>query len=538
MRKTNFLILAAFISLLACQQPAKEATAGNQLGSLHYEFNISSEAKASFDEGLLLLHSFDYEYAREAFQKAYQQDSTEVMVLWGETMTHYKALWKLQDVEAGRAVMAKLGKNSEDRMAKITDELERDFWQAIEILYGEGAFIERNQAYADHMAKLYQKHKGNQEVAAFYALGLMWSVEGGRDAQVFDRSSEVAAGILKENPNHPGALHYMIHANDDPDYAELTILAANEYDNVAPDAAHALHMPSHIYLALGMWNDMVMANERSYQASVNRMERKGLDDKARGFHSYAWLHYGYLQQGRFAKAAELLQDMHQFVENTGDDKSARRYLIDMQSSQRVEEGKWSLDIAPMDVSYDGLSLHSIATHYFMNAMMAYDEKDKLAIATALDTLREKVKFATFVATNENAPMCSAGPTRYAPTKADENRAEFMMNQMQALMAALDGNLAAEEKFLKTATELEKDCEYSYGPPRITYPSFEQYGEWLLAQDRAEEAIIQFDQSLAVGQNRAKALIGKIAALKMLGKKAAADQLQKTLNEFWKAPLSS
>ena len=537
MRLPTFLMLLVLASCFACQNAAPTAAADNQLGTLNYEFQISPAARAGFNEGLLLLHSFEYDDAREAFQKAYAQDSTEVMVLWGETMTHYKALWKLQDVEAGRAVIAKLGPTEEERMANIDDPLEKDFWQAIEILYGEGDFLERNQAYAQHMASLYEKYEGNQEVAAFYALGLMWSVEGGRDTEVFDLSAKVAASILEENPQHPGALHYMIHANDDPDFAQLAILAANDYDNVAPDAAHALHMPSHIYLALGMWNDMVASNERSYQASLNRMERKGLDDKARGYHSYAWLHYGYLQQGRFEKAAELLKDMQQFVNKTGDHKGARRYLIDMQSAQRAEEGRWSLDVEPMDVSYKGLSLHTIATQHFMSAMMAYDSGDKAAIQAELDTLNEQVKRAKFFVTNESAPMCSAGPTRYAPTKGDVKRAQVMMNQMQAFMAALDKDLAAQEKYLIAATEIEKDCEYSYGPPRITYPSFEQYGEWLLAQNRAEEAIVQFDESLAVGENRAKALQGKMEALKQLGKVEEAEALQKILDGFWKKNLS-
>ncbi|MEO0339255.1 MAG: hypothetical protein AAF242_08565, partial [Bacteroidota bacterium] len=373
---------------------------------------------------------------------------------------------------------------------------------------------------------------GTDNSQVLSTLGLMWSVDGGRDAEVFDLSAKVAASILEENPQHPGALHYMIHANDDPDYAQLAILAANDYDNIAPDAAHALHMPSHIYLAMGMWNDMVASNERSYQASLNRMERKGLDDKARGYHSYAWLHYGYLQQGHFDKAAELLKDMQTFVNNTGDHKGARRYLIDMQSAQRAEEGAWSLDIPPMDVAYQGLSLHTIATHHFMNAMMAYDAEDKAGIQAELDNLEEQVKRAKFVVTNESAPMCSAGPTRYAPTKGDVKRAQVMMNQMSAFLAILDNDLTAQEKFLLAATEIEKDCEYSYGPPRITYPSFEQYGEWLLAQNRLEEAIIQFDESLAVGENRAKALLGKMAALKKLGKEEEAAKLQAVLDDFW------
>jgi tetratricopeptide (TPR) repeat protein len=517
----------------ACQTAEKDAAPENQLGGLNYDFDISSTAKEGFDKGLLLLHSFEYEDAQEAFQEAVKMDSTEVMAYWGEAMTHYKALWGLQDVEGGRAVIARLGATPEARLQTIDNELEKDFWQALELLYGEGTLKERNQAYADHMAGLYQKYPSNQEVAAFYALGLMWSVEGSRDPEVFDLSARVAEGILTENPNHPGALHYMIHANDDPDYAKLSLLAANKYDKVAPGATHALHMPSHIYLALGMWNDVVASNERSYAASLDRMERKGLDDKARGYHSYAWLHYGYLQQGRFAKAAELLQDMQTYTANTGDENGPRRYLIDMQNAQRIESGKWELDFEPVDIKYTGLGLNSQSSYHFLNALSAFDQGNKARIQIEIDTLKMRAKFAEYIVTNDKAPICSAGPTRYAPNQNDLRQSKVVVHQMEALLAQLNGDDAKTEASMQSATQLEDECDYSYGPPQIQYPSYEQYGDWLLAKKRYPEAIEQFDKSLKIGENRAKALKGKMAALNALGQKAEAAAIQTTLDGFWK-----
>lgn len=530
--------LFAILSLLAiisfsCQTAEQDAAAENQLGGLNYDFAISDDAKEGFDKGLLLLHSFEYEDAQEAFQEAIQEDSTEVMAHWGEAMTHYKALWGLQDVEGGRAVINRLGASPKERLQQIDNELEKDFWQALELLYGEGTLKERNQAYADFMAGLYNKYPANQEVAAFYALGLMWSVEGNRDPEVFDLSARVAEGILDENPNHPGALHYMIHANDDPDYAKLSLLAANKYDKVAPGATHALHMPSHIYLALGMWNDVVAANERSYAASLERMERKGLDDKARGYHSYAWLHYGYLQQGRFEKAAELLSDMQAFTTNTGDEKGPRRYLLGMQTAQRIEQGSWAADFEPMDVNYTGLGLNSQASYHFLNAVLAYDQGDKSRIQSEIDTLNMRRKLAAYVVTNEDSPICSAGPTRYAPNPNDLLQAEVVVNQMGALLAQLEGDDAKTEAFLQSATQIEDRCEYSYGPPAIQYPSYEQYGDWLLAKKRYPEAIAQFDKSLKIGENRAKALQGKLAAYQALGQSTEAETIQTILNGFWK-----
>lgn len=522
-------LIAIIVFLSSCQtdKPVKEVSS---LGILNHQFSISDKASSSFEKGLLLLHSFEYDDAREAFQEAIVQDSTELMAYWGEAMSHYKALWGLQDVEAGRTVMNQIGPDKDKRMALAEDELEKGFWRGVEILYGEGTLPERNKAYAKHMAGFYDRYPKNQEVAAFYALGLMWSVEGGRDAEVFDLSAKVVSGILDENPNHPGALHYLIHANDDPDYAQFSKIAANKYAKVAPDATHALHMPSHIYLALGMWNDVVSSNEASYSASVARMERKGLDDGARGYHSYAWLHYGYLQQGRVDKAEQLLKDMQTYTGNK-ETRGAKSYLIAMQSAQIVESGKWPETLSPMYVDYNNLGLSSKARQHFLKAQFAFVDGDTKTIQNQIDTVQIKIQAAEFVVSEGAISICSAGPTRYAPRQSDIDRANVMVNQMQAMIAMLSEDDTLAEKHLRKATETETLTEYSYGPPDIIYPSFEQYGEWLLAKNRADDAIVQFDKSLATAKNRAKALKGKQRALNMLGRSQEAEDIQVILNEF-------
>ena len=300
---------------------------------------------------------------------AIEADSTEFMAYWGVAMSHYKALWGLQNIPAGRQTMARLAATKEERLAKIEDTIEKEFWEGVEILYGEGELLERNKKYTDHMAELYDKYPDSQEVAAFYSLALMWSASYDSDNEVYKLSANVAKGILAENPNHPGAVHYIIHAYDNPEMAHLAIDAADKYARIAPDAAHALHMPSHIYLGRGMWNEMVTSNEMSYQASVNRMERKGLDDNARGFHSYQWLHYGYLQQGRFEKAEGLLRDMLKFTVNT-QSRGARAYLLKIQSMQLIETGKWPLEQPPLTVRTEDIGIEKQAQQHFFKSLMA------------------------------------------------------------------------------------------------------------------------------------------------------------------------
>jgi tetratricopeptide (TPR) repeat protein len=537
--KINFLSTCIIVSVvLSCQRPAPVETAqtdDTQLGVLNHEFTISEPSQESFEKGLLLLHSFEYEDSRAAFQEAVAADTSELMAYWGEALTHYRALWGLQDLAAGRAVLNKVGADKATRVNKADNALERSFWEAIEILYGEGELNERNKAYSDHMALLYEQYPKNQEVAAFYALGLMWSVEGGRDAVIFDRSAAVASGILAENPNHPGAMHYLIHANDDPDYAQLSKIAADQYAKVAPDATHALHMPSHIYLALGMWNEVVSSNEQSYQASINRMQRNGLDDKARGFHSYAWLHYGYLQQGRFDKAEMQLKNMLTYAERAAT-RGAKSYLITMQTNQKIASGQWPTDIDPMYVDYKDLGLTAKAKQHFFKALRAFDKQDAETITAEIDTVEVSTQVAELIVTDDGVALCSAGPTRYAPNKYDIVRAKVVINQMKAMNAILEKDDALTERFLIAATDLEDQSAYSSGPPDIPLPSYEQYGEWLLSKDRPEEALVQFDKSLDNAMNRAKSLQGKVKALTMLGRTAEAELITKILAGFWQQDL--
>ncbi len=531
MKKILVLLLLVCPFIISCDSGKSGSTdSTSHLGDIQHEFVIDGPARTDFDRGLLLLHSFEYDDAREAFIEAKKASPDELMVYWGEAMTHYKALWGLQDVEAGRAVIAEVGATPEERLAKAGDGLERGFWQGIEILYGEGELQERNIAYAEHMAQMYADYETNQEVAAFYALGLMWSSGSDGDNSLQIKSAEIAQGILEENPNHPGALHYVIHAYDDPKTADLAQSAANKYSKVAPDATHALHMPSHIYLAMGMWNEVVASNETSYAASVKRMESKGLDDGARGYHSYAWLHYGYLQQGRFDEAKQLLKDMYVY-EPRASTTSARTYLLMMQSFQLVETGSLPDRNLPDPVQTYDLGLESKATHHFLNAMLARDMGDVTRIDQEIDTLEIHIEAAELIVTDDGVSLCSAGPTRYAPNKNSITRARVMVEEMKAMIAMVNGDKALIEDHLLAAVELEESLGAPVGPPDITYPSYDMLGNWLLDEGRPEEALVKFDQGLAKAPNRRMSLMGKEKALRMLGRSEEADKVAELLATF-------
>ncbi|MEM9297807.1 MAG: hypothetical protein AAGA64_05400 [Bacteroidota bacterium] len=528
------LLFSAMVCLtMSCaDRTEQQASSESTLGELQYILPVSDKARPEFDTGLLLLHSFEYDDAREAFEAAIRVDSTEIMAYWGVAMSYYKALWGLQNIPAGRETLARIADSKEARINAAEEGIERELWKGIEILYGAGELKERNEAYTEHMAKLYENYADSQEVAAFYALALMWSASIDADDEVYKMSANVAKGILKENPNHPGAVHYIIHAYDNPELAHLAINAANKYAEIAPDAAHALHMPSHIYLGRGMWNEVVSSNETSYQASVKRMERKGLTDKARGFHSYQWLHYGYLQQGRFQKAAELLSDMLKYTAIT-QTSSARSYLLKMQNMQVTETGKWPLTVEPMTVKTDDIGIEKQAQQHFFISLMDAKNGDGSKIQAQIDSLDEKINTAELLVTSAGIAMCSAGPTRYAPNKKFILNAKIMLSQMKAMHALVSGDEEAAEAFFKQAIAHESQAEYAFGPPDVVYPSFEHYGYWLVEKGRYNEAIEQFDTSLKRAPLRAMALRGKIRALEALGKVTEVADIHSKLEKFWR-----
>jgi len=504
------LCLAFVLSSCSSNQeaPHAEVLEETELGTLQHNFNLSPATQEKFDEGLLLLHNFEYEDALTAFEEATAQDSTEVMAHWGEAMSHYKALWRLQNTEKGKAILARFGESEKERLTAITDPMKRSMWKMVEIMYGPGEFDERNKTLSNYLADLHAQHPQQQEIAAFYALSLIWSTEEYGDGSPDLRLAAATADkVLAMNPNHPGALHYKIHALDGPTSAADAHAAADAYAEVASSATHALHMPSHIYLALGEWKGVV------------------------GYHSFAWLHYGLLQQERYEEAEQVLKDMLAHVPKDPT-KGARGYLVGMQNRQLYESGERSeaLEFNP-DVLVDDIGISAQAGRSFLRAQLAFANKELGILNDELKWLGNKITMAALQVEGNSIAMCAAGTSRYAPTENSINMARVIHAQLRGMKALLEAQPAQFEAHLKEAVALEAQTNYPAGPPRVPLPSFEQYGEWLLAQGKYAEAIEQFEMSLERMPRRAKSLRGKLEAAKALDKGDEVRDLEKALGEI-------
>lgn len=495
----KLLILLVLLTLSCKKQKIEES----YLGIVNIEVTGNKEAVAHFEKGLLLLHSFEYYDSRESFRKASEADPNMAMAYWGEAMTHNHSLWHEQNFDQGMAAVQKLKSVPPDAPST---PLEKDFVKAVKILYeSDSVKIRRDKNYADFMQTLSLKYPDNHEVAAFYALSLLGSISDGRDTETYGKGANIAKGILKENPNHPGALHYLIHSYDDPEHAAMALSAADAYSVVAPDASHALHMPSHIYVALGMWDKVVSSNENSYQASLNRMKAKNLSNDARGYHAYHWLEYGYLQQGRIDDARKLVEDMETYTLETPSIR-ARAHLVFLKGTYLVESEEWEGKIADVPVEIDDLNLSVRSQYRFLEGMKAFKAGDKDKLDTIIKAMKQELDKEVYLVTYDNAAFCS-GADRNETSPSMLVESEIMMYQLKALKSWLEDDSETTETYLKKTIELENGLSYSYGPPVIQKPTHELYADWLFEVNRGQEAFEQYELTLKRAPERRKALQG-------------------------------
>ena len=479
--------------LVACSNTTKPSEA--TLGSISFTPTGAEDALPHFERGLLLLHSFEYDDARKHFIKARDIDPDFVMACWGEAMTYNHPLWSAQYNDDGVEALNRLAPTPEERQAKAQTGLERDFMIAVDILFtGEGDKLDRDRKYYEHMKEMHRKYSDNNEVAAFYALSILGSSPE-RDPEVYERGAVIAQGILKENPEHPGALHYLIHSYDDPAHAHLALNAADNYSVVAPDAGHALHMPSHIYVALGMWDEVISSNIASFEASNKRKEKLDLDNNARNYHALQWLMYGYLQRGENEKARDLLADMQVYHDELPSSR-ARAYLTMMRAGYLADVDDYSDPIVEVTVNDTDLNVSIRAMNLYVQGRNAYLDKDPDALQATIDTMANIRGSEYNRMMQRGAAMCSGvNWTAQLPTETDVNNAHIMEMELEALRAVLNTEEAAAQEWFEKAVALEDETSYMFGPPTVAKPAHELYAEWLLAQGQFAKAKEHVDLAL-------------------------------------------
>jgi len=506
MKILKFVICILLIN--ACNTPqVNEESDNSELGEIQIDISGEEKAQEIFKEGLLMMHSFEYKDAAEKFQEAQAADPNCAMAYWGEAMTHHHFLWKEQDTDDGYAALEKLGETKELRMLKVETEFEKDMFEGAEILFAQGDKKEKDDLFFDHMKSLSKKYPDNHEVQSYYALSILGAVDEGRDYKEYAKCARVAQSIIDENPNHPGALHYLIHSYDDPENAHKALSAADSYSKVAPDAGHALHMPSHIYIALGMWDDVIRCNKASWEASVNRKERKDKDNDALNYHGYKWLSYAHLQKGNYTESKQMVEAMQKYAEEKPSNR-ALTHLIMMKGAYFSETGKWDDALVLDTLNYEDINVQYTANLKYIQSKAAIVKEDWNAVKKNIVDLEEAIYQSSNEVYSAGVKMCSGN--RYGKdlaSQANIDRSKVIVLELKALVAAHEGDEAAFEKHLQEAVVLEKSTSFMYGPPEIIKPSNEMYADWLMGKNRKKEAADQYTAVLERAPKRRIATLG-------------------------------
>jgi len=490
----RLLISVVVVAVLVLNVTAQES----QLGRVEFPTSGSAKAQAHFLRGLAALHSFWYEEALEAFQESTKIDPDFAMGYWGEAMTYNHPLWSEQDLTAARAVVAKFKDTP-----KLT-ERERAYLNAVRLLYGEGDKRARDAAYSAAMEKIYRAYPDDLDAAAFYSLSLLGMAGGEKGYRLQAKAGAIALEVYRKNPNHPGAAHYIIHAFDDPDHAILALPAARRYASIAPGAHHAQHMPSHIFLQLGMWPEAAASNEAAWKSSDEWMKRKNLPVSVRDYHSLHWLLYVYLQQGRYDDAEKLLTLMKKVMsESTYDNKLRPGYYennyANMAAAFIVETERWNLvsELFPeskVPVTSEQTSM--TASHGSHNSGAT------LRTSSASITLPLFVRgLAAAVSGSDVSQFITALQAVRSPNS------EIFEFEILALSASMKKDHDKAIELMKKATSLEEATSAPYGPPSLIKPSHELFGEILLRAGHSAEAAEQFKIALRRQPNRARSLQG-------------------------------
>ena len=500
-RTASALVMAVAAMFYLSARPAAQ-----QFGSITFPTSGAPAAQTAFLTGVKALHNFQFDEAAVAFKEAQAADAQFAMAYWGEAMSHNHPLWAQQDLAKAKEALDRLAPTHDARLAKAKLPKEKAFLEAQQVLFfSPGDKLARDLAYSNVMAKMYEQYPDDHEVGTFYALSLLGSVRPG-DAGYRRQAlaASIAEKLFKANPNHPGAAHFIIHAFDDPDHAPLALEAANAYAKIAPSAAHALHMPSHIYVQRGMWEQVKQSNIVAYKAAVDLNAKMKLAEGREDFHTLGWLGYAHQMLGTFDESKKTVDQAKAAADRNPTNAGIRDGYLTMRARHIQESGQWEKlalpaaapapagDHAAMPGMNMGPSQGSATWIYIVGVSAA-----KLSDMATADAAEAQLK-----GLRERA---QGGPNAYAvrPHAVREK-------ELGAIIRWAKGQKEEALALAKEAVDVEKTMEAPSGPPDPIKPAFELYGELLAEAGRHKEAAAAFEQSLLRTPNRTPSVKGLAA----------------------------
>jgi len=476
-----------------------------QLGTVYFPISCVASVQKPFARGVALLHSFWYEEAEKEFVDIAKDDPNCAMAHWGIAMSIWHQLWNEPNGEVIARGLDEV--NTARKLAAKATPRENAYITALAAFYSDSKTRDheaRATAYSHAMKNVYMSYPKDHEAAVFYALSLLAS--GPHHDETFANRKEAAAILEKlfaTEPDHPGVAHYLIHAYDKPQLAQLGIPAARRYAEVAPAAPHALHMPSHIFARVGLWQDDINSNLASV-AATRKTAAMGMGGEGHQFHAMDFLVYAYLQSGREADAAKVIDDvrtMPKMKSMYGEEFDPQtNALSEFPALYDLELRHWSEAAAlqPVPGAMDG----DLDITYWARAIGAARSGD---VAGAHKDLREIENLRQKALAEKKTDMAEGIQQDYQEAEAWTLHAEGEDDKAVAMLRAI----------------ADKNDKLGDEPESI--PAREMLADLLFEAKRPQQALIEYQTDLKLSPNRFNGLYGAARAAEAAGKQSDASE---------------
>lgn len=503
--------------IVSCGPPGKE------FGSVTFETRLSGKAKEHFELAIALLHSFEYDEAEKMFAAVIDEAPQYAMAYWGVAMSNFHPLWappNEQELEKGSKAVAIA------QSAKQISKRELAYLEAIASFYKDWQTIDhrtRTIRFEKAMEKVYTEFPDDKEAAIFYALALTASADpADKTFQNQKKAGSILNALYVSQPNHPGIVHYIIHAYDSPELAEMALDAARKYASVAPSSAHALHMPSHIFTRLGLWDECVKSNLASVSSAQCYAQQTGIkghwDEE---LHGLDYLVYAYLQKGDNQSAKKEVDYVETISEVSPVNFKVAYAFAAIPSRYVLENKMWEeaskLETHPANLSWENFPWQKAIIHFTRLMGAVNTGKTNLAKAELNELNR-------------------------LHNKLIEQKDEYKANQVQiqiktaeAWMRFIEGKNEEALQLMTTAADMEDKTEKHPVTPGEVIPAREFLADMLLQMNRPEKALIAYEANLKKNRNRFNSLYGAAVAAEKSHNSEKATLYYKQLNGIANSP---
>jgi hypothetical protein len=518
LRTVLALILSGAVSLLQAQDEHAGHNFTSEFGKVHFEISCNPSAQREFDRAVAMLHSFFYPETEKAFQTVAQQDPSCAMAYWGIAISQrpnpLTAPFAPALLKQGWEAIQKA------RAASPPTQRERDWIEALATFFDGYDTVDqrtRSERYEAAMARLYRGYATDTEAAAFYALALLEAVDlTDKKYSKQLKAAEVLERLRKTQPDHPGVVHYLIHSYDYAPIASKGLPAARRYAALAPSAPHALHMPSHIFSTLGMWQEAIRSNlaadaaNRAYAASVNPSAAANPATIAARYHNLDFLTNAYLQLGQDQRAKAVVDERNSIAElPAGAGMTAQTGFAALVVRYDFERGAWkhAAELSPMNTPFK----QADAIIWFARALGAARSGDIAGSKLSLSQISRLQK-----------ELVAAGDPYWAEQVGIQEMAA------SAWIALAENNSSEAIVLMRNAADLEDRSEKHIAMENRLSPMRELLGELLLEARKPSDALREFERSLRVVPNRFRSLAGAGRAAAESGKRKSAESYYKQL----------